>query len=96
MDSSGLTSSSRFKPFRCQLEYPAKHQRWDEADRERDDNAARRQSGAPNVGNNVPATWTISHAPTKYSPAMRTTLRRFSSAKKEGFSLIMDPRAPSL
>src|SRR5438876_12250350 len=41
------------------------------------------QSGAPNIGNTVPATCTSSHAPTRYSPAKRMTLRRFSSAKSD-------------
>src|SRR6266550_4691577 len=40
------------------------------------------QSGAPNIGSTVLATWVSSHAPTRYSPAKRMTFRRFSSAKK--------------
>src|SRR5438105_131716 len=37
------------------------------------------QSGAPNIGSTVPATCTSNHAPTRYSPAKRMTLRRLSS-----------------
>ena len=40
------------------------------------------QSGAPNIGNTVPATCVSSQAPTRYNPAMRMTFRRLSSAKK--------------
>jgi hypothetical protein len=39
-------------------------------------------SGAPNIGSTVPATWISSHAPTRYNPAMRMTLRRLSSAMR--------------
>ncbi len=40
------------------------------------------QSGAPNIGNTVLATWVSSHAPTKYNPAARMTFRRLNSLKK--------------
>src|SRR5690606_17264323 len=40
------------------------------------------QPGSPNAGNTVSATWTTSQAPTRYSPAIRTTLRRLSSASR--------------
>ena len=39
-------------------------------------------SGALNIGSMVPVTCTSSQAPTRYSPAIRMTFRRFSSAKK--------------
>src|SRR5215468_2801424 len=39
--------------------------------------------GASNPGSSVAETCAISHAPTRYSPAMRMTLRRRSSAKNE-------------
>ena len=39
-------------------------------------------SGAPNSGSTVAATCTTSHAPTRYRPAMRSTLRRLSSASR--------------
>jgi hypothetical protein len=47
------------------------------------------QLGASNTGNRVTATCTINQAPTKYSPAMRMTLRRLSSAR----SFISSPSA---
>ena len=37
------------------------------------------QAGASNTGSRVAATCVTSHAPTRYSPAMRMTLRRLSS-----------------
>src|SRR5437667_567279 len=40
------------------------------------------QSGAPNIGSTVLATWVSNHAPTKYNPAARMTFRRFNSLKK--------------
>src|SRR5207248_8298355 len=40
------------------------------------------QSGAPNIGSTVLATCTSNHEPTRYRPAKRITLRRFSSVKK--------------
>src|SRR5207248_11635843 len=40
------------------------------------------QSGAPNIGRTVLATWVSNHAPTKYNPAARMTFRRLSSVKK--------------
>src|SRR5262249_50407007 len=40
------------------------------------------QFGASNIGSNVPATCVISHAATRYRPAMRMTLRRVSSANR--------------
>ena len=40
------------------------------------------QPGTSNAGNNVSATCTINHAPTRYSPAIRITLRRLSSANR--------------
>src|SRR6266566_6208671 len=39
-------------------------------------------SGAPNIGSTVLATCTSNHEPTRYRPAKRITLRRFSSEKK--------------
>jgi hypothetical protein len=38
--------------------------------------------GASNTGSRVPATCTITHAPTRYNPAMRITFRRFSSPNR--------------
>ena len=40
------------------------------------------QSGVWKIGSTVPATCTINQAPTRYSPAMRITLRRLSSASR--------------
>ena len=37
-------------------------------------------AGVPKIGSRVSATCTTSQAPTRYSPAMRTTFRRWSSA----------------
>ncbi len=47
------------------------------------------QSGAPNIGNTVPDTCTSSHAPTRYNPAMRMTLRRFSSLRNPFTVLVL-------
>ncbi len=50
------------------------------------------QDGASNIGNTVPATCVISHAATKYRPAIRMTLRRLSSAMNpmHPFRLVSD------
>src|SRR6266571_448175 len=82
MDSSGLTSSSRFKPCGVSSKTQLKISAGMKPIASKITMLRGNQSGAPNIGSTVPATCTSSQAPTRYNPAKRMTLRRFSSAKK--------------
>ena len=82
MDSSGLTSASRFRPSGVSSNTQANTSAGMNPIASRMTMLRGNHSGAPNIGSTVPATCVISHAPTRYNPAMRMTLRRLSSAMK--------------
>ena len=81
-DCSGATSASRFKPSGVSSNTQANTSAATKPIASNATSDFITQPGASNTGSNVAATCTISHAPTRYSPAMRMTLRRLSSAKR--------------
>ena len=79
---SGDTSASRLSPPGVSSYSQAKTMAGTKPSASTITSARSAQPGTPNAGNSVLATCTSNHAPTKYSPAMRMTLRRRSSLKK--------------
>ena len=82
MDLAGSTSSSRLMPSGVNSNAHANTIAGTKPNASTITSARKAQPGTPNVGNKVLATCTSNHAPTRYSPAMRMTLRRLSSASR--------------
>jgi len=83
MEASGATSASRFRPSGVSSNNQAKASAGRKPIASTSTMLRASHSGAPNIGSKVPATCTTSHAPTRYSPAMRMTLRRCSSCTSD-------------
>jgi hypothetical protein len=71
---------------RRQLKRPTEYERRNKCDDKQKHDAARQPIRRANISKTVLATSVINHAATRYSPAKRITLRRFSSEKKDVLS----------
>ena len=69
IDCSGAISSSRLRPAGVSSNTQAKTSAGTKPIASTITMLRGNQAGAPNIGSTVPATCTISHAPTRYSPA---------------------------